>query len=79
MWLGQPSPHTSIIVSVIAAMEDADPPRAAFLALSHHARETHTTDLPHLTKQHVTGASNETVTRDQVQPLPVGVAACFMK
>lgn len=60
-------------------MEDADPPRAAFLALSHHARETHTTDLPHLTKQHVTGASNETVTRDQVQPLPVGVAACFMK
>ena len=55
-------------------MEDADPQRAAFLAMWHDTQETRTTDLPHLTKQYVTAAPNETVTHDQVQPLPTSVA-----
>ncbi len=55
-------------------MEDADPQRAAFLAMWHDNQETRITDLPHLTKRYVTAAPNETVTRDQVQPLPGAVA-----
>ena len=53
----------------------ADPQRAAFLALWHDTQETRTTDLPHLTKRYVTAAANETVTSDQVRPLPETVAA----
>ena len=83
-WLlaGVPAPESvaehsfraSIIASVIAAMENADPQRAAFLAMWHDTQETRTTDLPHLTKRYVTAAPNETVTSDQVQPLPGAVA-----
>lgn len=67
--------RTSVIASVIAAAEGADPHRAAFLALWHDTQETRTTDLPHLTKRYVTAAANETVTSDQVRPLPETIAA----
>jgi putative hydrolase of HD superfamily len=67
--------RTSVIASVIAATEGADPHRAAFLALWHDTQETRTTDLPHLTKRYVTAAANETVTSDQVRPLPETIAA----
>lgn len=67
--------RASIIAAAIAAMEDADSQRAAFLALWHDTQETRTTDLPHLTKQYVTAAPNDTVTSDQVKPLPAAVAA----
>lgn len=66
--------RVSVIASLIAAMEDADPQRAAFLALWHDSQETRTTDLPHLSKKYVTVAPNEMVTADQVQPLPASVA-----
>ena len=62
--------RASVIAAVIAATEDADPQRAAFLALWHDTQETRTTDLPHLTRRYVTSASNETVTGDQVRSLP---------
>jgi putative hydrolases of HD superfamily len=55
-------------------MEDADPQRAAFLAMWHDTQETRITDLPHLTKRYVTAAPNETVTSDQVQALPTAIA-----
>jgi len=48
--------RTSIVASVIAALEGADPQRAAFLALWHDTQEIRTTDLPHLTKRYVTAA-----------------------
>jgi putative hydrolase of HD superfamily len=64
-----------VIASVIAAAEGADSQRAAFLALWHDTQETRTTDLPHLTKRYVTAAANETVTSDQVRPLPDTIAA----
>ena len=66
--------RVSVIASVLAAMEGADPQRAAFLALWHDSQETRTTDLPHLTKNYVSAAANEQVTRDQVAPLPLPVA-----
>jgi hypothetical protein len=47
-----------IIAATLAAAEDADPQRAAFLALWHDTQETRTTDLPHLTRRYVTTASN---------------------
>jgi len=67
--------RASVIATVIAATEDADPQRAAFLALWHDTQETRTTDLPHLTRRYVTSASNETVTGDQVRSLPAAFAA----
>lgn len=67
--------RVSVIASIIAAMEDADPQRAAFLALWHDSQETRTTDLPHLAKKYVTAAANEQVTADQIAPLPAGAAA----
>jgi putative hydrolases of HD superfamily len=67
--------RASIIAAVIAAAEDADPQRAAFLALWHDTQETRTTDLPHLTKRYVTSAPNKKVTGDQVRPLPSAAAS----
>jgi putative hydrolase of HD superfamily len=66
--------RTSVIASVIATMEGADPQRTAFLALWHDTQETRTTDLPHLTKRYVTAAANQTVTSDQIQSLPECIA-----
>jgi putative hydrolase of HD superfamily len=84
-WLlaGVPAPESvaehafraSVTASVIAAMEGADPQRAAFLALWHDSQETRITDLPHLTKRYVTATANEQVTGDQVRPLPPAIAA----
>jgi putative hydrolase of HD superfamily len=66
--------RVSVIASVLAATERADPQRAAFLALWHDSQETRTTDLPHLTKNYVSAATNQQVTWDQVAPLPPSVA-----
>jgi len=62
--------RASVIASVLAAMEGADPQRAAFLALWHDSQETRTTDIPHLTRDYVAATGNEQVTRDQVASLP---------
>ena len=80
---GVPSPESvadhsfraSVIASVMAAMEGADPQRAAFLALWHDSQETRTTDIPHLTKNYVSVARNEQVTQGQVAPLPPAAAS----
>ena len=80
--VGVPAPesvadHTfraSIIASVIAGMEGADPQRAAFLALWHDSQETRITDIPHLTKSYVSASRNERITQDQVAALPPVVA-----
>ena len=66
--------RASVIASVLAAMDGADPQRAAFLALWHDSQETRTTDIPHLAKNYVSAASNEKVTQDQVAPLPPPVS-----
>ena len=66
--------RASLIASVLAALEGADPQRAAFLAIWHDTQETRTTDLPHLAKRYVTPAANEAVTAVQVAALPPEVA-----
>jgi putative hydrolases of HD superfamily len=83
-WLtaGVPSPESvadhsyraSVIAAAIAAMEGADPQRAAFLAIWHDTQETRTTDLSHLTKKYVTPTPNEIVTSAQVSHLPAALA-----
>lgn len=84
-WLtaGVPSPESvadhsyraAVIAAVLAAMEGADPQRAAFLALWHDSQEARTTDLSHLTKKVVTAQPAESVTAAQVSRLPAGLAA----
>jgi putative hydrolase of HD superfamily len=66
--------RASVIASVLAAMEGADPQRAAFLALWHDSQETRITDIPHLTRNYVSSLGNEQVTRDQLAGLPSSVA-----
>jgi putative hydrolases of HD superfamily len=66
--------RASVIAAVIAALEGADPQRAAFLALWHDSQETRTTDLSHLTKKYVSSLPNETITSDQVTRLPPALA-----
>ena len=68
------SHRASVIASVVAAMEGADPQRAAFLALWHDSQETRITDIPHLTRNYVSAAGNEQVTGDQVAGLPAAIA-----
>ncbi|MFC5744051.1 HD domain-containing protein [Actinomadura rugatobispora] len=66
--------RTAIIASVLAAMEGADPERAALLSLFHDSQETRLTDIPYLARPYVTKASNERVTADQTAGLPEAVA-----
>jgi putative hydrolase of HD superfamily len=66
--------RASVIASVLAVMEGADPQRAAFLVLWHDSQETRTTDIPHLAKNYVSAVAKEQVTRDQVAPLPSSAA-----
>jgi putative hydrolase of HD superfamily len=68
------SHRASVIAAAIAAMEGADPQRAAFLAIWHDTQETRTTDLSHLTKKYVTPTPNEIVTSAQVSHLPAALA-----
>jgi putative hydrolase of HD superfamily len=60
--------RASVIASVLAAMEGADPQRAAFLALWHDSQETRTTHIPHLAKHYVSPASNAKEPQDQAEP-----------
>ena len=83
-WLtaGVPSPESvadhshraSVIAAAVAAMEGADPQRAAFLAIWHDTQETRTTDLSHLTRKYVTPLPNGPVTSAQVSHLPAALA-----
>jgi putative hydrolase of HD superfamily len=68
------SHRASVIAAAIAAMEGADPQRAAFLAIWHDSQETRTTDLSHLAKKYVRPLRNETVTSAQVSHLPAALA-----
>jgi len=66
--------RASVVATVLASAEGADPQRAAFLALWHDSQETRTTDLPHLAQRYVTSAPHEQITEDQVRPLPPALA-----
>jgi putative hydrolase of HD superfamily len=63
--------RTSIIASVIATLEGADPARAAHMAVWHDSQESRTGDLNHLGKKYVGGkADPQDVTADQTAGMP---------
>ncbi|MCY0930774.1 HD domain-containing protein [Streptomyces sp. H27-H1] len=62
--------RTSLIASIIAKLEGADPARAAFLAVWHDTQETRTGDVNYLGKKYSTSADPEAVTADQTAGMP---------
>lgn len=62
--------RTSLIASVIARLEGADPARAAFLAVWHDSQETRTGDVNHLGKRYSPSADPRDVTADQTAGMP---------
>ncbi|WP_084960009.1 HD domain-containing protein [Thermoactinospora rubra] len=66
--------RTAVIAAVIAALEGANPERAAFLSLFHDTQETRVTDIPYIGKRYLKAAANEDVTTDQMRGLPSSVA-----
>ncbi|MFH8368838.1 HD family hydrolase [Streptomyces sp. NPDC018031] len=62
--------RTSLIASVIATLEGADPARSALLAVWHDSQETRTGDVNHLAKKYATGADPQEVTADQTEGMP---------
>ena len=53
------------LASLMAAIEGADPVRAAFLAVWHDSQETRTGDIPHTAKPYLDKPSPEAITADQ--------------
>ncbi|MGW0748400.1 HD domain-containing protein [Streptomyces sp. NPDC002587] len=62
--------RTSLIASIIAKLEGADPARAAFLAVWHDTQETRTGDVNHLGKKYATSVDPQAVTADQTAGMP---------
>ncbi|MEJ8631903.1 HD domain-containing protein [Streptomyces sp. MS2.AVA.5] len=62
--------RTSLIASIIAKLEGADPARAAFLAVWHDSQETRTGDVNYLGKKYGTAADPQAVTADQTAGMP---------
>ncbi|WP_338671819.1 HD domain-containing protein [Streptomyces sp. SCSIO 30461] len=66
--------RTSLIASIIAQLEGADPARAAFLAVWHDSQETRTGDVNYLGKKYSTEVDPQAVTADQVADMPEQLA-----
>ena len=62
--------RTSLIASVIAKLEGADPAQAALMAVWHDTQETRTGDVNYLGKKYSTGADPQAVTVDQTSGMP---------
>jgi putative hydrolases of HD superfamily len=62
--------RTSLIASVIAPLEGADPARAALLAVWHDTQETRTGDVNHLGKRYAAPGDPRSVTADQTTGMP---------
>ncbi|MCF3185314.1 HD domain-containing protein [Streptomyces polychromogenes] len=67
--------RTSLIASVIAKLEGADPARAAFLAVWHDTQETRSGDVNHLGKKYSPSADPASITADQTAGMPDLLAA----
>ncbi|WP_414169924.1 HD domain-containing protein [Streptoverticillium reticulum] len=66
--------RTSLIASVIAKLEGADPARAALLAVWHDSQESRTGDVNHLGKKYADAVDPRNVTADQVAGMPEALA-----
>ena len=69
--------RTSLIASIIAKLEGADPARAAFLAVWHDTQETRTGDVNHLGKKYSGSADPAAVTADQTAGMPEILASAI--
>ncbi len=58
------------LAALIAAIEGADPGRAALLAIWHDSQETRTGDIPHTARPYLDQCSPEVITADQTAALP---------
>jgi putative hydrolase of HD superfamily len=58
------------LASLLAAIEGAEPGRAALLAVWHDSQETRTGDIPHTASPYVDQRSPESITADQTALLP---------
>ncbi|MGH3694765.1 MAG: HD domain-containing protein [Pseudonocardiaceae bacterium] len=58
------------LASIIAAIEGAEPGRAALLAIWHDSPETRTGDIPHTAGPYLDERSPEVITADQTAALP---------
>ncbi|MGH3897428.1 MAG: HD domain-containing protein [Pseudonocardiaceae bacterium] len=58
------------LASLIAAVEGAEPDRAALLAVWHDSQETRTGDIPHTARPYLAQRSPEVITADQAAALP---------
>lgn len=67
--------RVGVLAYIIAALEGADPDRAAALGLFHDLPETRIGDVPSVGRPYVTTASPYDVTADQVAELPPPLAA----
>ncbi|MFD5251345.1 HD family hydrolase [Streptomyces bobili] len=67
--------RTSLMASIIAKLEGADPARAALLAVWHDSQETRTGDVNHLGKKYAGEADPQAVTADQVAGMPEVLAS----
>lgn len=65
--------RTAIIAYVVAAMEGANPDRAAALAVFHDMIETRLGDIPSTGRPYLTMAAAEAVAKDQTAELPSAV------
>lgn len=67
--------RTSLIASIIARIEGADPGRAALLAVWHDSQETRTGDVNHLGKKYSSSPDPQEVTADQTAEMPEVLAS----
>ncbi|WP_327383318.1 HD domain-containing protein [Streptomyces sp. NBC_01207] len=71
--------RTSLMASIIAKLEGADPARAAFLAVWHDTQESRTGDVNHLGKKYATNADPIAVTADQTAGMPQVLASAIQE
>lgn len=69
--------RTSLIASLIAKLEGADPARAAFLAVWHDTQETRTGDVNYVGKKYAPSGDPQAVTADQTAGMPEALAAAI--
>ncbi|MFI0778043.1 HD family hydrolase [Streptomyces sp. NPDC021212] len=67
--------RTSLIATVIAQLEGADPARAALMAVWHDSQETRTGDVNYLGKKYAPAADPQAVTADQTDGMPEALAS----
>lgn len=69
--------RTSLIASLIAKLEGADPAQAAFLAVWHDTQESRTGDVNYIGKKYAPAGDPQAVTADQTAGMPEALASAI--